>query len=505
MTSLDQNQEPTIHFLSRLAGQNSRVIRTSISVVVLGDTIAYKLKQSLRLPYLDFSTPDARFEMCQRELAFNQAYAKDLYLGTHRITRKDDGSLTLDGDGPLVDAVVAMHRFGDTDSFQFLANNGKLTRQLLEQLVHTISAAHDLANPSSDYGGYKCMKKELNDVFTALEQNVPQIAAQLADAHNVLTGLLNKDQKLLDQRKAAGKVRHCHGDLALRNICLFNGKPTAFDCIEFSDEIATIDILYDIAYLIIDLWRSDLKDLANYTFNRYLDIREESDGLSLMPYFLSFRAIVRGHADALQGDTDLAESYFRTANDVPKSPTGVLIAIGGYSGCGKSTLADLIAVSISAPPGARLINTDRIRKDMYMQALEARLPKDAYLPEVSSKVYETLYAEAEKALSAGWAVIVDGVFDRKEDQARIEQVAHKLNIPFQGVWLETDLKTRIDRIESRACKISDATDKTAREQELNLGSLTTHWHKLDAAQPLSEILQQVLQLLGRMHTTPLQN
>src|SRR5439155_22510257 len=103
---------------------------------------------------------------------------------------------------------------------------------------------------------------------------------------------------LLDRRRAAGKVRRCHGDLHLRNICLLDGKPTLFDCLEFSDALASIDVLYDLAFLLMDLEHRGLAHVANRVLNRYLDRTAEDDGLAAMPLFLSIRAGIRAQAVA---------------------------------------------------------------------------------------------------------------------------------------------------------------------------------------------------------------
>ncbi len=77
-----------------------------------------------------------------------------------------------------------------------------------------------------------------------------------------------------------------------------DGKPTLFDCLEFSDALASIDILYDLAFLLMDLEHRGLANLANRVLNRYLDRTGEDDGLAAMPLFLSLRAGIRAHVTA---------------------------------------------------------------------------------------------------------------------------------------------------------------------------------------------------------------
>ncbi len=187
--------------------------------------------------------------------------------------------------------------------------------------------------------------------------------------------VLDRDGVLLDQRRAEGLVRHCHGDLHLRNIVLLDGQPTLFDAIEFNEEFASIDVLYDLAFLLMDLWRLGLPHHANVLWNGYLADTGDLDGLPLMPLFLSCRAAVMAKTAAtsanLQSDAGrraelqaLANDYLTMADALLEPPPPCLIAIGGLSGSGKSTLAMALAPSIGGPPGAVVIRSDEIRKKL---------------------------------------------------------------------------------------------------------------------------------------------
>ena len=221
---------------------------------------------------------------------------------------------------------------------------------------------------------------------------------------------------LLDRRRANGKVRRCHGDLHLRNICLFDDKPTLFDCLEFSDALASIDVLYDLAFLLMDLEHRGLAEFANVVLNRYLDLTGEDDGLAAMPLFLSLRAAIRAHVTATAMDQAAAaerkqepaaeaRSYLSLAARLLRPRPRRLVAIGGLSGSGKSTLATALAPAI----GARVLRSDVIRKRLFGVTPETRLPAHAYAAEISRLVYETLRQRAAAALASGYSVIIDAV------------------------------------------------------------------------------------------------
>ncbi len=213
--------------------------------------------------------------MCEREVALNRRTAPTLYLGARRVTREADGGLALDGAGELVDAVVEMRRFDDGALLESFAARGALSAQIIEQLARKIAAFHDEAEMIREGGGSEAMRRIVLLNEKSLRDFPPAPPGDI-EAHNArLRALLQTHGPLLDARHARGKTRHCHGDLTLRNICVVDGAPTPFDCIEFSDELASIDVLYDLAFLLMDLHRVGQGGLANFALNRYLDWRDE--------------------------------------------------------------------------------------------------------------------------------------------------------------------------------------------------------------------------------------
>ena len=267
-------QDEVVRFLASLDGGAARIVTTHISVVALCRTRAYKLKKAVRFSYLDFSTPSRRLEMCEREAALNMRFAPELYLGAHRVTRESDGSLALDGRGETIDAVVVMRRFADDDLFEEIAKDGRLTRDMVESLARRIAKTHDEAAPAYEKGGAAAMRRILGDASLSLRAAAAASTEKIDMLVTRLNNALDAQSALLDGRKAQGKVRRCHGDLTLRNICLFEGAPTLFDCLEFDDEMATIDVLYDVGFLLMDYWRAGAPAFANLAFNRYLDARD---------------------------------------------------------------------------------------------------------------------------------------------------------------------------------------------------------------------------------------
>ncbi|QGM96486.1 AAA family ATPase [Methylocystis parvus] len=458
-------QKDVIAFLATRLRATQTIV-THISTVLLSQDRVYKLKRSVHLPYLDFSTPELRAAMCAREVALNRRFAPALYLGLRCVTREADGNLTLDGSGAFVESVVEMRRFPDDALFDDMARERRLTKEMIERLARRIAAAHEAAAPDFARGGAASMRAIIESMETSLRQAPPAPMEEI-DAHlAALRRALAENAALIDARRQAGKVRPCHGDLNLRNVCLFEGEPTPFDCIEFSDDISTIDVLYDLAFLLMDLWRVGLPALANLALNRYLDARKEKEeeGLPLLALFMSLRAAIRAHVEASQQHADVARDYFNLSRALLAPAQGVVIAIGGFSGSGKSSAAAALAPLLTPAPGARIFNSDRLRKELFGAASTDRLPPKAYRSDVSEKVYREMFDAAERVAKIGWPVVVDAVFDRPEDRAAIEAAAQMAGAPFFGFWLDLDLPQRLARVDARVNDVSDATREVLQAQ-----------------------------------------
>jgi predicted kinase len=296
---------------------------------------------------------------------------------------------------------------------------------------------------------------------------------------------------LLKQRGRQGFVRRCHGDLHLANIVLIEGKPVLFDAIEFDALIASVDVLYDLAFPMMDFIQRGRRAASNTLLNRYLSTTSDDniDALRALPLFLSLRAAIRAKVllarfDRTSDDTAIAtpqaRSYFELALRLihPSSPT--LVAVGGLSGTGKSVLARALAPDVVPQPGTVVLRTDVLRKQLFQVNEGDRLPESAYRPEITTQVYETIAKRAERILLQGHSVIVDAVFARESERAAINDVAKSLNIRFVGLFLVTELATRLGRVALREKDASDATPALARlQEEYDLGAID--WTVIDAS------------------------
>ncbi|WP_223146188.1 AAA family ATPase [Pusillimonas sp. ANT_WB101] len=483
---------------------------THISLIIFVGSRVFKVKRAVRLPYVDFSTVDRRLEACERELILNQRTAPSIYIAVRRITLEADGSLMFDGQGTLLDAVVEMVRFDEDTLFDRLATQGRLTPVALTQLARTIAHFHADADVALDHGGAARMAAVLDTNAKSLASSGLFPYETIASLTTGLWRSFDEHVALLNARARAGKVRRCHGDMHLRNICMVEGVPTLFDCIEFDETLATIDVLYDLAFLLMDLWYRQLEPEANLVFNRYLDEYDEVDGLALLPFFMSLRATIRAHVTVQQalhasgqerdGLVDEAMSYAALALRLLTPASACLVAIGGLSGSGKSSVAAAIAHKIGSAPGARILASDRIRKHCYGVIAETRLPERAYEPEVSAHVYATLAQNAQKALASNHGVVADAVFDLPVERQRIEDAATDSAVRFTGFWLQAQPDKLLSRVEKRVGDPSDATAEVVRAQlASDIGRPT--WFRIDAGGDIDNTVAQITQVLGERSVT----
>lgn len=473
-------------------------IETHISRIFIAGDRALKMKRAVRFPYLDFTTLQGREAACRAEVELNRRTAPVVYRGVLAVTRQADGTLALDGAGEAVEWLVDMNRFDEAGLFDRMAQAGTLRRHPMVDLADHIAVFHGEAAVTPGAGGARGTAMIVENIIECFGEAKSVLAPEKVAAWSEISrAALARLTEILDARRDAGAVRHCHGDLHLRNICMIDGKPMLFDGIEFNTAFSEIDTLYDLAFLLMDLDYRGLRRLADVTFNRYLDVTgevlERPGTLSVLPLFLSMRAAIRAHVDAAQvvllSDPDQqaerrleAGRYMDMALEYLEPPAPRLVAVGGLSGGGKSRMARELAPFVGAAPGARVVRTDAVRKRLAGAAQESQLGPEGYTHEMHERTYAAFVEEARAALAQGHAVVADAVFPGPDQRAAIEAVAREMGVPFHGLWIEAPEDVRVARITKRRRNISDVTEEIAREQSTyELGDIT--WTRIDSSGP----------------------
>jgi hypothetical protein len=506
----EYDQSRVIEFLGRADSYGDgrasvKKIETHISVVFLVGSQVFKLKRAVKYPYLDFSTLQLRHQMCEAEVSVNRRTAPDLYKGVVAVTLDASDALAIGGDGEVVEWLVEMNRFDEDTLFDRL----ELTPELMDALAGSIAGLHMTAEVRPGFDSYQ----GLEETITGNAASFSLFGASVFDAADIdtltqaqLTVLRGRIGKKLKQRARAGRVRHCHGDLHLRNICLIDGQPTLFDAIEFNDSFACIDVIYDLAFLLMDIDFRAQRDLANIVLNRYLDITGDTDGLQCLPLLLSVRAAIRAHVSATAAAkqshsldaerlTQEARAYLDLARTYLKGGKSRLLAVGGLSGSGKSLLARELAPHVGLAPGARIVRSDIIRKHLAGVDPLSRLDEEGYSSAMTQRTYKTLYEQARRALQGGHCVIVDAVFAKPEERETIAALATEMGVEFDGLWLQAPAKIMAARVTQRTLDASDADAAVVRQQlSYNLGEID--WLRIDSAGAKTTMLRKALKALG---------
>lgn len=482
-----------------LGARADRIIETSCARVYLTGDLALKVKKPVNFGFLNYETTALRHWALERELAFNRAAAPDIYRRVGAITRTAGGGLELDGSGEHVESVLEMRRFDETAVLaeQPYAVDGALSDDL-GRAIARFHAEAPVTREAEPAGG---MSYTIRSNANLLKDLIPKLGKEPVEALIAATDAeRTRLEALLKDRLEAGWVRRCHGDLHLGNILLEDGRPILFDCIEFNDTLSEIDVLYDVAFLLMDLDFRRRRDAAVRVLSAWLDEGARLlpgglwSGLEALPLALSVRAGVRCHVQAHGGDIEASRAYLAAALAHLEPVKPVLAAVGGLSGSGKSTFARIAAPGLGASPGAVILRSDEIRKRLWGAAPLDRLPAEAYAPEVSPRVYGAMLEDAQQALAAGRAVILDAVFMKPEERAAAAELARKAGVAFEGLWLEAPASLLHDRIAGRSGDASDATGAVLDAQlTRDLGEMT--WRRVDSDgdfEPAAEALVNAL-------------
>jgi uncharacterized protein len=504
MTEAPDSQQEVFAFLADPAshgGKEVQRIETHAASVFLAGDRALKVKRAVRFPFLDYSTLDKRRLACKAELAVNAPYAPDIYRGVVPITREADGELAIGGSGTAVEWAVEMRRFDETRTLDHLG--GEIDEALADALGRAVAAAHAKAPRVEAQAWIAALGSYIDEHVEAFRQHPNIFPAGEAEAlARASRAAYERIMPLLRERGRRGFVRHIHGDLHLGNIVLIDGKPVLFDAIEFSELIASGDIFYDLAFLLMDLLERGLTKAANIVLNRYLaETRhvEDLDALAALPFFLSLRAAIRAKVTAARMErapaaeqgaiARTAHAYFVFALRAIAPPPPKFIAVGGLSGTGKSKLARDLAPRIEPMPGAVIVRSDVERKALFGVGETEKLPADAYTDDVTARIYAVVAEKARRIFAAGHSVIVDAVFAQPQERAAMAAAVESAHSTLRGLFLSADLATRLGRVGARARDASDADQSVARAQErFDLGPLD--WTPVDASGPPEATLSQ---------------
>lgn len=419
------------------------LIETHISWVFLAGDFAYKVKKPVNFGFLDFSTLAKRQHFCLEELRLNRRFAPQLYLDVIAIGGNPASPRM--GGRPALEYAVKMRRFEENNQLDRRLAAGRLNVRMLTRFATMIASAHQaaaVARTEQTYGEPQSIVEPILENFGQIRSLLAaEEPRQLSEIEQWSLGSFKQLQGLLLQRKSAGFIRECHGDLHLANMACIDDKPILFDCIEFNENLRWIDVINDIAFLVMDLDDRGQKRLGWSFLNDYLQESGDYQSLPLLRFYEVYRAIIRAKvtcmrlaqpglsAAEVKQDRKLYQSYLTLANSYTKNPPRGLIITHGLSGSGKSTFVRGLAPLC----GAIHLQSDRERKRLYglMTTANSHSPPGGglYTPEASVTTYDRLRICAEHSLSAGYPVVVDATFLKKHQRDQLCGLATTLQIP----------------------------------------------------------------------------
>lgn len=491
-----RNQYDIIEFLQDKdthGGIHPTRVDTHLSHVFLTDRDVYKLKRATKFDFVDYSTLSLRHQYCLKEVDANRFWSASLYRGVLPIRRSTSGYKLGGETGEIVDWLVHMRRFPDEARLDRRLSYGLVTAAHISKFADDLSRLHKSAAPDKKHGGAAAMLELINQVSNGLTQHA-QGPIKCSRIHQFRTRLEHLASGLTDQlnkRRSSGKIKRCHGDLHLKNICFWRGALIGFDALEFDEDMRTIDTLYDLAFPVMDLVHHGRSDFANTLLNRYLARTCDYAGLAVFDLYLSLRAAVRALAASISGDEDETCAYFATAERLSEQrKTPYLAAIGGRSGSGKSTIAANVASKLGGAPGAIVIRSDVLRKTILGVKPEHPLTETSYRSKVTEDVYHRMRQIASIIIHAGYSCILDATWLDPEERRHIDQLALDLGLEHVKIWLDAPSEVLHARIAARGLDASDATSSVL-DAQLQIET-PSDWTSIDASGTLASTQSDVL-------------
>lgn len=464
--------------------QDIEMLETHISWVFLAGPYAYKIKKPVNLGFLDFSTLEARRYYCEEELRLNRRLAPDLYIDVVEIRGSADAP-RIGGSGPVIEYALRMRRFPQEALASRLLAGGKLTPELVTALAAHIAHFHGSMPPAPREASYGVPDSVLHNAL----QNFTQISPLLTSPndHEALQALRDWTEREfmlrygeMEERRSAGMVRECHGDLHLGNIVLLEGKLVPFDCIEFNEDLRWNDVMSEVAFLVMDLMDKGAPGLAWLFLNAYLEATGVYSGLSVLRFYLVYRAMVRAKVHLLrarQSASDPAEesrlvesyrSYVTLAAKCARLGQPALVLMHGLSGSGKSTVARELVQAL----GAIRLRSDVERKRLQgMTAIErssSAVASGLYGLDSTDATYARLAEASRAVVQAGYTAIADATFLRRAQRAQLQEVASTLGVPIAVIDVQAPQALLRERLASRVARATDPSEATVQVLEQQL-------------------------------------
>jgi len=496
------------------------VIETHISQVLLTGDYVYKIKKPVDFGFLDFSTLEKRHHYCEEELRLNRRLAPQLYVEVVSITGSEDKP-QVNGPGEAIEYAVKMRQFPQSAQLDRILAAGRLDNSIVDRLADKVAQFHlsiAAADATSPFGDVDHLEQPMLENFTQIREatNEVEVMPMLELLEQWTLQQLEVLAPVIASRKANGYVRECHGDMHLRNIASWQDEIVVFDCIEFNPNLYWIDVISEIAFLLMDLEDREQDGLAQRFLNRYLEITGDYEGLQLLTFYKVYRAMVRAKVDALRLKQEQPESadsrqtfsefhqYLQLAERYTRPMRPVLLINYGLSGSGKSVTTRQVAEALPAIQ----LRSDIERKRLFKVPPfgNASVDRDIlYAAEAHDRTYARLVDIAHGLLGAGYTVIIDAANLHRERRQQFVGLAESMQVPYLVLVFQADeaiLRQRVDERARSREDVSDATLSVLQQQLANCEPITqaerAYTLEIDTGEKvdISAIVEQIRKVTG---------
>ncbi len=482
------------------------LIQTHISFILLTGDYTYKIKKNVNFEFLDFSTLAQRQHFCQEELRLNQPLAPEFYLEVLPISQLGD-SFQLGEETNIVEYTLKMRQFPQDNLLITLFEQGKLTLEHLTQLGKKVALFHLNAPRNDDicqFGEIPKIRQAIEENYNQTEQYIGRVQTQqqYKQTKQFTDNFLKEHESLFKSRIEQNWIRECHGDLHLKNMFFWKDEILLFDRIEFNEEFRFVDVMYDVAFTVMDLDAGRRSDLSNHFLNIYIEQTGDWEGLQILSFYLCRQAYVRAKVNSMMLDEPEisrdkkqeiqkeAALYYQLAWQYTQPKSGRIIMMSGLSGSGKSTVARQLARGLNAIQ----IRSDAVRKHLGKIPLNERGSEDLYTAEMTQKTYNRLLELGIILAKQGFTVILDAKYDRQQFRGDVIKQCESDQLPFNLLECTAPIEILRSRLQQRKGDITDATVDLLESQQQALEPFTeaekVYVTSIDTTQDIAEQLNR---------------
>lgn len=486
--------------------------QTQMSLLFLADDLVYKVKKPVNLGYLDYSSLEARRHYCEHEVQLNRRLCPSAYLDVVPVTRERDGQLRVEGQGQTVEHAVKMRRLPQERMLDHLLHQGKVTPTMMQAIASRLTSFHREAATSPEIAAFGTREAIRFNTDENFEQTLSNVGTTFRKSdHSLLSeytnAFLETQAVLLSRRVENGRIRDCHGDLHAAHVCMTE-EICIYDCIEFNDRFRYGDVASEVAFLAMDLDRYRRRDLSDAFADAYARLSGDGDIPALMPFYKSYRAVVRGKVEGFklsdpmipEEERDrakwLARTYFELARSYATG-RGLLVIMSGLTGSGKSTVAEGLGQLLAGT----VISSDMVRKHLAGLAVDSHqyepYGEGIYSPEWTRHTYDEMLLQAKPVLASAGHAILDASFLKSRERTLAVQAARQTGA--RAVLVECDaphavlMRRLLDR--TADATISDGRPEILEAQESGREDVVEFAEgdhiRIDATQDSETILEDV--------------